>query len=98
MQLGDWMWRTFSEFLTDRIARYKIPESYEFANGYLRDDAGKVRRSALRDERTLWLREGRLFRVEVANPGRPDKPISQLLTRSLCELLQRCFASCRIPR
>ena len=61
-------------FLADRIARYKMPESYEFANGYLRDDAGKVRRTALRDERTLWLREGRLFRVEVANPGRPDKP------------------------
>jgi hypothetical protein len=30
---------------------------------YLRDDAGKVRRSALRDGRVAWLREGRAFRV-----------------------------------
>jgi bile acid-coenzyme A ligase len=55
-------------FLADRIARYKLPESYEFAQTYLRDDAGKVRRSALRDERALWLREGLPFRVEIATP------------------------------
>jgi hypothetical protein len=30
---------------------------------YLRDDAGKVRRSSLRDGRVAWLREGRAFRV-----------------------------------
>jgi acyl-CoA synthetase (AMP-forming)/AMP-acid ligase II len=53
-------------FLTERIARYKVPESYEFTENYLRDDAGKVRRSALRDERVTWLREGRAFRIEVA--------------------------------
>ena len=51
------------QFLTARIARYKIPESYEFAEDYLRDDAGKVRRSALRDERVTWLQEGRPFRI-----------------------------------
>ncbi len=62
-------------FLADRIARYKVPESYEFTNDCLRDDAGKVRRSALREKRVTWLREGRAFRVETAtsrNPGKPD--------------------------
>jgi bile acid-coenzyme A ligase len=64
-------------FLTDRIAKYKVPESYEFTDDFLRDDAGKVRRSALREERVTWLREGRAFRVETAtspNPGDPDRP------------------------
>jgi bile acid-coenzyme A ligase len=54
-------------FLTERIARYKVPESYEFTENCLRDDAGKVRRSALRVERITWLREGRAFRVVVAH-------------------------------
>jgi bile acid-coenzyme A ligase len=31
--------------------RYKIPRSVEFVTEPLRDDAGKVRRKALRDER-----------------------------------------------
>jgi bile acid-coenzyme A ligase len=34
-----------------RLARYKVPRSVEFVTTPLRDDAGKVRRSALRDER-----------------------------------------------
>jgi bile acid-coenzyme A ligase len=55
------------QFLADRIAKYKLPESYEFTENYLRDDAGKVRRSALREERVAWLREGRPFRVQVAH-------------------------------
>ncbi|HXW31200.1 MAG TPA: AMP-binding protein [Xanthobacteraceae bacterium] len=58
-------------FLDDRIVRYKIPESYEFTNDCLRDDAGKVRRSALREERVTWLREGREFRVDTATPRNP---------------------------
>ena len=33
------------------LARYKIPRSVEFVTTPLRDDAGKVRRTALRDER-----------------------------------------------
>jgi bile acid-coenzyme A ligase len=59
-------------FLIDRVARYKVPESYEFADDYLRDEAGKVRRSALRDERATWLREGRQFRQlpQVGTAGR----------------------------
>jgi bile acid-coenzyme A ligase len=37
--------------LADRLVRYKRPRSYEFVNEPLRDDAGKVRRSQLREER-----------------------------------------------
>jgi bile acid-coenzyme A ligase len=38
------------EFLALRLVRYKIPRSFEFVTHALRDDAGKARRSALRDE------------------------------------------------
>lgn len=37
--------------LGQRLARYKIPRSFEYVQQPLRDDAGKVRRSALRDAR-----------------------------------------------
>jgi bile acid-coenzyme A ligase len=37
--------------LADRLVRYKIPRSFEFTTEPLRDDAGKLRRSALRAER-----------------------------------------------
>jgi bile acid-coenzyme A ligase len=37
--------------LRDRIDRYKIPRSFEFVAGPLRDDAGKLRRWQLREER-----------------------------------------------
>jgi bile acid-coenzyme A ligase len=37
-------------FLTDRIASYKVPHTVEFSDTPLRDDAGKARRSAVRDE------------------------------------------------
>ncbi len=37
--------------LADRLAHYKIPRSFERTDVHLRDDAGKVRRSALRAER-----------------------------------------------
>lgn len=38
--------------LAERLAAYKIPRSFERVDGPVRDDAGKVRRSALRDDRT----------------------------------------------
>lgn len=38
------------EFLRARIERYKLPRSVEFTDSPLRDDAGKARRSAVRDE------------------------------------------------
>ncbi len=37
--------------LADKLVTYKQPRSYEFVDEPLRDDAGKVRRSALRDAR-----------------------------------------------
>jgi bile acid-coenzyme A ligase len=39
------------EFLAERLVRYKIPRTFERSDEPLRDDAGKVRRSALRTER-----------------------------------------------
>ena len=38
-------------FLADRLTRYKIPRSFEIVDHDLRDEAGKVRRGRLRDER-----------------------------------------------
>jgi bile acid-coenzyme A ligase len=37
--------------LAERLVRYKVPRSIEFVAGPIRDEAGKVRRSALRAER-----------------------------------------------
>jgi bile acid-coenzyme A ligase len=37
-------------FLSERIASYKVPRTVEFTDRPLRDDAGKARRSAVRDE------------------------------------------------
>jgi bile acid-coenzyme A ligase len=39
-------------FVAERLVSYKLPRTYEFVDEPLRDDAGKVRRSALRAERT----------------------------------------------
>ena len=39
------------EHLSERLVRYKIPRSFEFVTEPLRDDAGKVRRKTLREER-----------------------------------------------
>jgi bile acid-coenzyme A ligase len=38
-------------FLGERLVAYKVPRIFEFVDVPLRDDAGKVRRSALREER-----------------------------------------------
>ncbi len=35
----------------ERLATYKLPRTFEFVDVALRDDAGKVRRAALRAER-----------------------------------------------
>jgi bile acid-coenzyme A ligase len=50
-------------FLADRLSRYKHPESFEVVSVGLRDDAGKVRRTLLRDERATWLAQNREFRI-----------------------------------
>ncbi len=39
-------------FLAERLVRYKLPQSFEWTDKPLRDDAGKVRRGALRAERS----------------------------------------------
>jgi bile acid-coenzyme A ligase len=39
--------------LADRLVRYKIPRTFEFVTEPLRDDAGKLRRSQLRADRTV---------------------------------------------
>lgn len=43
--------RELRAFLADRLVVYKLPRSFEFVGEALRDDAGKVRRSALRAAR-----------------------------------------------
>jgi bile acid-coenzyme A ligase len=52
-----------SDFLADRLSRYKHPESFESVAEAPRDDSGKVRRTLLRDERAAWLKESRNFRI-----------------------------------
>jgi bile acid-coenzyme A ligase len=42
---------TLWDHVASRIVRYKVPRQFEFVTEPLRDSAGKVRRSALREER-----------------------------------------------
>ena len=49
--------------LADLLSRNKHPESYEITPVSLRDDAGKTRRTLVREERITWLKEGRQFRL-----------------------------------
>ena len=59
---------SMSDFLADRLSRYKHPESFETVAAGLRDDSGKVRRTLLRDERAAWLRETRTFQIFPRRP------------------------------
>ena len=45
------------EHVRDRLVTYKQPRSYEFVAENIRDDAGKVRRTQLRDERLAALNQ-----------------------------------------
>ncbi len=56
--------------MADRLSRYKHPESFEVVSVSLRDDAGKVRRTLLRDERATWLAENRAFRIMPSQSSR----------------------------
>ena len=38
-------------FVAERLVRYKLPRTWEITTERLRDDAGKARRTALRDAR-----------------------------------------------
>ena len=40
--------RELRSFVAHRLVTYKCPETYEFVDGPVRDEAGKVRRSSLR--------------------------------------------------
>ncbi|MEV8373624.1 AMP-binding protein [Kribbella sp. NPDC056861] len=46
------------QFLRDRLSAYKLPRTFETVAHPLRDDAGKVRRSALRQERLTAFENG----------------------------------------
>ena len=50
--------------VSERLAKYKWPASYELSEISLRDDAGKLRRNALKDERAHWVGAGRSFAIE----------------------------------
>ena len=41
--------KTVAAFVSERLAEYKVPRSVEFVDTPLRDDAGKARRTAVRD-------------------------------------------------
>ncbi|MDP3634498.1 MAG: acid--CoA ligase, partial [Phenylobacterium sp.] len=45
------------EHLKSKLVTYKQPRTYEFVDEPLRDDAGKVRRTALRDVRIAKLKD-----------------------------------------
>jgi bile acid-coenzyme A ligase len=45
------------EHLRDMLVTYKQPRTYEFVPDNIRDDAGKVRRTQLRDERIARMKE-----------------------------------------
>lgn len=48
--------QTVQQFLLERIAGYKVPDTVEFVDTPLRDDAGKARRSAVREQIMARLR------------------------------------------
>lgn len=49
-------------FLREHLSGYKVPESVEFVDAPLRDDAGKARRAAVRDEVIARLEQARARR------------------------------------
>lgn len=62
-----------ADFLRERLAKYKWPASYELIETELRDDAGKIRRSGLKQERLVWLEQGRNFAAASAALHAIDK-------------------------
>lgn len=56
-------------FLRTRLTGYKCPETYEITDAPLRNEAGKVRRAALREQRLAWIEEARPF---LRTPSRSD--------------------------
>ena len=60
-------------FLAERLVTYKIPRSIEFVATPLRDDAGKMRRSSLRQQR---IADG--DSTMSGDPSVPRPPLRQL--------------------
>jgi bile acid-coenzyme A ligase len=58
-------------FLGERLTRYKLPHTFEVSPTPLRDDAGKMRRTALRDAREARLAAGESF---ISLKSRQPKP------------------------
>lgn len=58
-------------FLAGHLARYKLPHTFEVSTVPLRDDAGKMRRTALRDAREARLAAGETF---ISLKTREPKP------------------------
>lgn len=56
------------EFVSTRLARFKLPKSVEFTSEPLRDEAGKVRRAALRDARLPGGAAPRVAGLETKRP------------------------------
>jgi bile acid-coenzyme A ligase len=79
-------------FLADRIAKYKLPESYEFAQTYLRDDAGKVRRSSYAMNAPYGsAKECHFASRSLLSANRASASSSSQFRQALTgELLQRC--------
>jgi bile acid-coenzyme A ligase len=46
------------DFVEQRLVRYKVPRSFRFVTRPLRDDAGKIRRSTVRDREIRLRRPG----------------------------------------
>ena len=44
-----WTHAAVQRFVGERLAAYKVPRTVEFVDTPLRDDAGKARRTAVRD-------------------------------------------------
>ena len=59
-------------FVAERLAEYKVPRSVEFVDTPLRDDAGKARRSAVRDEVIERLES--MARDAIARPRAQERP------------------------
>lgn len=55
---GDLSEAELRRHLENQLVPYKRPRTYEFVEGNIRDDAGKVRRTALRDERIAAMKAG----------------------------------------
>jgi bile acid-coenzyme A ligase len=55
-------------FVAQRLAGHKVPRRVEFVDTPLRDDAGKARRTAIRDEVV-----SRMVRDVNARPQAPDR-------------------------